>query len=193
MKKLLKESVIILIIVIIFAFFGNLVNPKGIPLIPDDSRYKIDSVTNNNIDYSKVWNDPYDTTNNKVAILSGGEKTKEGYIKPQNINLTQAKTLFDINGLFIDGRNREEYEKGHIKGAINIPYEEFTKLTIEEKKEMMKKYNKNGVIVCYCDGGGCDVSIDLGYEFAKIGFNSVNIYLGGYAEWKSKGYPVEEK
>lgn len=192
MKKVIKETVIILVIVIIFAFIGNVINPKGISLFPDESRYKIDS-TSNNIDYSKVWNDPYDTTNNRVAILSGGEMTKEGYIKPQNINLAQAKTLYDINGLFIDGRKREEYEKGHIKGAINIPYDEFMKLTVDERKEMMKKYNKNGVIVCYCDGGGCDVSIDLGYEIAKIGFNSVNIYLGGYSEWKSKGYPVEEK
>lgn len=192
MKKVIKETIIILIIVIIFAFIGNVLNPKGISLFPDESRYKIDS-TSNNIDYSKVWNDPYDTTDNRVAILSGGEMTKEGYIKPQNINLVQAKTLYDINGLFIDGRKREEYEKGHIKGAINIPYDEFMKLTVDQRKEMMRKYNKNGVIVCYCDGGGCDVSIDLGYEIAKIGFNSVNIYLGGYSEWKSKGYPIEEK
>ncbi len=192
MKAILKESLIVIIIAIIFAFFGNILNPKGISLFPDETRYKIDS-TNNNIDYSKVWNDPYDTVNNKVAVLSGGEMTKEGYIKPQNINLTQAKTLFDINGLFIDGRKKEEFEKGHIKGAINIPYEEFMKLTVDQRKEMMRKYNKNGVIVCYCDGGGCDVSVDLGYELAKIGFNSVNIYLGGYSEWKSKGYPVEEK
>ncbi|MCX7832586.1 MAG: rhodanese-like domain-containing protein [Ignavibacteria bacterium] len=192
MKKLVKESIVILVIVIIFAVIGNILNPKGISLFPDESRYKIDS-TSSGIDYSKVWNDPYDTTSNKVAILSGGETTKEGYIKPQNINLVQAKTLYDINGLFIDGRKREEYEKGHIKGAINIPYEEFMKLTVDERKEMMRKYNKNGVIVCYCEGGGCDVSIDLGYEIAKIGFNSVNIYLGGYSEWKAKGYPIEEK
>ncbi len=192
MKAILKESLIVIIIAIIFAFFGNILNPKGISLFPDETRYKIDS-TNNNIDYSKVWNDPYDTVSNRIAVLSGGEMTKEGYIKPQNINLTQAKTLFDINGLFIDGRKKEEFEKGHIKGAINIPYEEFMKLTVDQRKEMMRKYNKNGVIVCYCDGGGCDVSVDLGYELAKIGFNSVNIYLGGYSEWKSKGYPVEEK
>lgn len=191
MKTILKETLIVIIIAIIFAFLGNVLNPKGISLFPDENRYKIDS-TNDNIDYSKIWNDPYDTVNNKVAVLSGGEMTKEGYIKPQNINLSQAKTLFDINGLFIDGRKKEEFEKGHIRGAINIPYEDFMKLTVDQRKEMMRKYNKNGVIVCYCDGGGCDVSVDLGYELAKIGFNSVNIYLGGYSEWKSKGYPIEE-
>lgn len=189
MKTIIKEIIIILIVVVIFAIIGNIVNPKGISLFPDESKYKVDSTTK--LDYTNIWNDPYDTTNNSVALLSGGEMTKEGYIKPQNINLVQAKTLFDINGLFIDGRKREEYEKEHIKGAINIPYDEFMKLSIEERKEMMKKYNKNGVIVCYCEGGGCDVSIDLGYELAKIGFNSVNIYIGGFDEWKSKGYPIE--
>jgi rhodanese-related sulfurtransferase len=55
----------------------------------------------------------------------------------------------------------------------------------------MKKYNKDGVIVVYCRGDKCEVSIDLAYEIARLGFNSVNIYRGGIKEWKEKGFPTQ--
>jgi len=36
------------------------------------------------------------------------------------------------------------------------------------------------------------LSIDLAYDIAKLGFNAVNIYLGGYKEWEAAGLPVEK-
>jgi len=191
MNKTIKELIIVFFITLVPALIINALNPNGVSLIADDSMFKVDS--GKVINQNNIKNDPYDTTKNSETLLSGAERTKEGYIKPQNITLAQAKALFDINGLFIDGRKSIDFAAGHIAGSLNIPYEEFKAKTQEEKIEMMKKFNKNGIIVCYCDGGGCDVSIDLAYEFAKIGFNSVNIYLGGFAEWKNAGYPVEIK
>lgn len=189
MKKTFKEILKILLITIIAALIINAINPNGVSIIADASLFEVDSTKT--MDVSNIKNDPYDTTAKKLNLFSTTEKTKEGYIKPQNITLAQAKSLFDINGLFIDGRKPVDYAAGHIKGALNISYEEFRPKPQEEKIEMMKKFNKEGIIVCYCDGGDCDISIDLAYEFAKLGFNSVNIYLGGFAEWENAGYPVE--
>ncbi|MBN1633116.1 MAG: hypothetical protein JW917_03005 [Ignavibacteria bacterium] len=189
MNKILKEILIIFFIALIIALIINAINPNGVSLIADASLFEVDS--NKTLDVSNIMNDPYDTTTRKPNLFSTTEKTKEGYIKPQNITLSQAKSLFDINGLFIDGRKPVDFTAGRIKGAINISYEEFREKPQEEKIEMMRKFNKEGIIVCYCDGGGCDTSIDLAYELAKIGFNSVNIYLGGFLEWESAGYPVE--
>lgn len=189
MNKTLKEIIIIFLTALIFALIINTLNPNGVSVIADKSMFEVDS--NKTMDVSNIINDPYDTAGKKLNLFSTTEKTKEGYIKPQNIALAQAKALFDINGLFIDGRKQVDFAAGHIKGAINIPYEEFREKQQEEKIEMMRKFNKEGIIVCYCDGGGCDTSIDLAYELAKIGFNSVNIYLGGFAEWENAGYPVE--
>jgi rhodanese-related sulfurtransferase len=189
MNKTLKEILIIFFIALLIGLIINAVNPNGVSLIADLSMFEVDS--SKVMDVSNIKNDPYDTTGKKLNIFSTTEKTKEGYIKPQNITLAQAKALYDINGLFIDGRKPADFAAGHIKNAINIPYEEFKAKTTEEKTQMMKKFNKEGIIVCYCDGGECDISIDLAYEFAKLGFNSVNIYLGGFAEWENAGYPVE--
>lgn len=189
MNKTLKEILIVFFIALIIALIVNTINPNGIPIITDASLFEVDS--NKTMDVSNVINDPYDTTTKKPNLFSATEKTEEGFIKPQNIALAQAKTLYDINGLFIDGRKPIDFAAGHIKSAINISYEEFREKPQEEKIEMMRKFNKDGIIVCYCDGGGCDTSIDLAYELAKIGFNSVNIYLGGFLEWETAGYPVE--
>jgi len=189
MNKTFKEILIIFFVALLFALAINAINPNGVSLIADLSMFEVDS--NKVMNVSDIKNDPYDTTGKKLNIFSTTEKTKEGFIKPQNIALAQAKALFNINGLFIDGRKQVDYAAGRIKGAINIPYEEFREKSQEEKIEMMKKFNKEGIIVCYCDGGNCDTSIDLAYDLAKIGFNSVNIYLGGFAEWENAGYPVE--
>jgi rhodanese-related sulfurtransferase len=189
MNKTFKEILIIFFITLIIALIVNTINPNGVSIIADASLFEVDS--NKTMDVSNIKNDPYDTAGKKLNLFSTTEKTKEGYIKPQNIALAHTKALYDINGLFIDGRKPVDYAAGHIKGAINIPYEEFREKPQEEKIEMMRKFNKEGVIVCYCDGGDCDISIDLAYELAKLGFNSVNIYLGGFAEWENAGYPVE--
>lgn len=189
-KNLLKEILIILLSGIILGLIINLINPKGVPLVMDMRKYSM-----NEEDTSRkvpFWNDPYDTSSNKPPqMLQDVEYTKEGYVKPQNISLNIAKLLFEHNALFIDGRKKEEFDAGHIKGAINIPYEDFYKKTQEEKIQTMKKFNKQGIIVVYCDGGSCDISIDLAYEFARIDFTSLNIFREGYIAWEKAGYPTE--
>ncbi len=190
-RSILKEIGIVILISILLGLFVNLVNPSGIPLFMDESRY---SEKTSDKRMEEFLNNPTDTTSKSLPMHTkrNPERTKEGFIKPQNIKLDFAKILFDRNALFIDGRTAEEFNLGHIKNAINLPYTKFANKPKEEKIDIMKKYNKNGIIVCYCDGGSCDISIDLAYEIAKLGFNSVNIYLGGFKEWENAGYPTNK-
>jgi rhodanese-related sulfurtransferase len=190
-RSILKEIGIVITISILLGLIVNFVNPSGIPLFMDESRYSEE--TSSHL-MEEFLNNPTDTTSKSLPMHTkrNPEKTKEGYIKPQNIKLDFAKILYDKNALFIDGRTAEEFNAGHIKNAINLPYTNFANKPEEEKIEIMKKYNKDGIIVCYCDGGSCDISIDLAYEIAKLGFNSVNIYLGGFKEWKDSGYPTNK-
>jgi predicted sulfurtransferase len=189
--KILKQAGIILAVCIFLALAINFVSPNGIPLMFDESRYTTENSDKMKNDF--VNNQKNDgSTNGPTSMVGNPNKTKEGYIKPQNIKVDFAKILYDKNALFIDARPVEEYNAGHIDKAINIPYKEFMELTVEQRKEKMKDYNKDGIIVCYCNGGECEMSIDLAYEIAKIGFNSVNIYLGGYKEWEAAGHPVKK-
>lgn len=191
-KTILKEILIVVIVSVLLGVIVNFVNPSGIPLVMDTDRYSEEKSDKN---MGEFMNNPTDTTSNKPDLLHNRrqpEMTKGGFVKPQNIKLDFAKILFDRNALFIDGRLPEEYNAGHIKNAINITYSSFVSLPREKKMEIMNKYNKNGFIVCYCEGGSCDISIDHGYEIAKLGFNSVNIFLGGYEEWVEAGYPTSK-
>lgn len=176
-NKILKEVLIITIVSLITGLIVNSVNPKGIPLVRDDGdRFKIDS-----------------------ALAQGSEnkpvekvKTKEGFVKPVNIPVETAKKFFDENAVFIDGREETEFKEGHIKGAINIPYKEFYAKTPEDRQKMMDGIDKNKTIVSYCGSSECEISIDNAYEMAKIGYDNVKIFLGGYREWNELGYPVNK-
>jgi rhodanese-related sulfurtransferase len=191
--KTAKQILIILAISILTGLAVNAINPKGVQIILEKNKYALDTATQKKTVDGFV-NDPYDTTtkkSNKNMLNSTGKKNREGFIEPENITVELAKNLYDRNALFVDARTKEEYDSLHVKNSINLPYEEFRNKSFNDKMEIMKKYNKDGIIVVYCKGGKCEVSIDLAYEIAKIGFNSVNIYRGGIAEWKEKGFPVQ--
>jgi len=177
MKKTFKEASIIVFASIVIGLIANAVSPKGVPLFADYSeRFAIDSAKSvNSIDLNKR-----------------GKLNKGGFYEPVNIPLETAKQLFDDNAVFIDAREDIEFKEGHIKGARNIPYKAFVESTNEQKLEIMKGIEKEKIIVSYCSSDSCEISIDNAYEMAKIGYNDVKIFLGGYKEWKNKNYPIEK-
>ena len=180
-KKAIKEFLIIFIVAAVIGLSINFVNPKGIPLIMDASRYSAENSEN----IKKELTDS--------AKIPKHRKNKEGFIEPQNIKLDVAKLLFDRGALFIDARPAADYSAGHVNTSINLPYEDFHKKSAEERVNALKDYDKEKPIVCYCNGGDCEMSIDLAYDIARAGFNNLYIYLGGYKEWETAGHPVERK
>jgi rhodanese-related sulfurtransferase len=119
------------------------------------------------------------------ALENTKQDTAKTFVKPVDIKLDFAKLLYDKRYVFIDARDEKDYSAGHIAGAVNIPYH-----SLEEHKSALNRYSKNQVIVVYC-GAGCDVSIDMGYAMANMGFTRVYIFHGGWDDWKAAGYPTE--
>ena len=103
--------------------------------------------------------------------------------KPVDIKLDFAKALFDKKYKFIDARDIADFEAGHVQGAINIPFHE-----IDKYKDQLTNMPKEQVYVTYCSSA-CDVSIDMAYYMAKMGFKKLYIFHGGWDEWKNAGYP----
>ena len=56
-------------------------------------------------------------------------------------------------------------------------------------KDKLKLLPRNQVYVCFCSSA-CDVSIDMAYEMAHMGFTKMYIFHGGWDEWKKAGYPL---
>ena len=157
---------IVLIIIAVSSILGlivNSINPKGIPLIAKEK--------------SLPW------ANSETNFDKNGKET--ALKEPPAIHLEQAKNLYEKNALFIDAREKEEYELSHIKGAINIPFYNF-----DEYKYQLKNIDKNRTIVTYCDGTDCELSILLGNQLFELGYKKTFIFFGGWNDWLKAKYPV---
>jgi rhodanese-related sulfurtransferase len=111
--------------------------------------------------------------------------TKDVFNQPRLISLSQAYELYKDKILFVDARDPEEYEDGHIAGAINLPL-----FHIEKYMGNLSSVDKNEPLVAYCEGADCDMSIRLGNELFSKGYRKVFVFLGGWEEWQKANYPV---
>ncbi len=105
----------------------------------------------------------------------------------RSIDLEQAKFLFDKGIVFVDAREVEEFDKGHIRGAY--PYANFMELTFK----LDSLQGKDAPLITYCDGNECGSSEDLAYDLQSAGFTNIFVLYGGWSEWLKAGYPVEKQ
>ena len=108
--------------------------------------------------------------------------------RPIQMQLPAVKRYFDAGAVFlVDAREPEEYAEGHIAGAINLPFDHV--ITDPERLEGLDPEGKP--IVTYCGGGSCELSLNLAWELIRTGQSRVLVFMGGYPEWESAGYPIE--
>src|SRR6266581_5116018 len=96
------------------------------------------------------------------------------------IDLTNKVTTI----LVVDARTPEAYARGHVLGAINLPYHR-----IDSSTTALLPRDK--VLVTYCDGVFCNASTKAAARLAALGFR-VKEMLDGMNGWEAEGYPVEE-
>jgi len=166
--------------------FSDQTNTNGIDTIKSTS--SSDKTINNSDDNKADLNESksqhtveVNQNNNETGIKSEAEIVYE----PKAITISQAYSLYNANGKFIDAREALDYEEGHITGAINIPYYEF-----EEYKNKLDNLSKDEPVITYCSGTDCDLSILLGNQLSSMGYKKVFIFFGGWPEWIDANYPV---
>jgi rhodanese-related sulfurtransferase len=104
------------------------------------------------------------------------------------ISLDEAKNLFQSKGsVFIDARPLEEFTKGHIQGAISLPWHEAEQRVMDVTAD----FANNTVIITYCDGDTCDLSKDLALFLENLGFTNARVLVNGWTVWRNAGLPVE--
>lgn len=83
--------------------------------------------------------------------------------------------------VLVDVRPREEYEAGHIAGAISIPHTELM--------DRLKELPRNKTVVIYCRGPYCLLG-DVAQE--KLAAKSIEALrlADGIIDWRSAGLPV---
>ena len=81
----------------------------------------------------------------------------------------------------VDVRTAEEFAAGHVPGAQNFPIDELDPMSSDA-------WAKDAPIYLICEKGGrSKVAAD---KLAAAGYDARNV-LGGTAEWRAKGLPVE--
>ena len=107
------------------------------------------------------------------------ENTQEAVY--MNITAQEAKEIMDTQSgyIILDTRTQEEYDEGHIPGAIVIPYDE-----VLEKAEGILT-DKNQLILVYCRSGRR--SKLAAEDLVKLGYTNIKEF-GGILDWP---YEVE--
>ena len=105
------------------------------------------------------------------------------YISVEELALEENKIII------LDAREIREYEVSHVKGAINVGYDNF-----DISKILNTIKDKNKKIVVYCTLGVR--SEDIAEKLKASGYTNVFNLFGGIFEWKNNDYNVfnsEEK
>jgi rhodanese-related sulfurtransferase len=82
----------------------------------------------------------------------------------------------------LDVRPAQEYQAGHVPGAVNIP--------IERLEGELARLPKKREVIAYCRGPYCLMSFEAVARLRQRGWKARRLE-GGFPEWRAAGRPVE--
>lgn len=190
MKRLLLEGLLVALLGAILSLVANGISPRGLKL------------TRNYFPESKpALPAPAGSTN--LPAHAGGVSTNSleqlaGRLRDKGMHLADSNRVVELFHdprrqqdlvIFIDARDEEHYDKGHVPGAYLFDYyhPENYLATVLPACQVAED------IVVYCNGGDCEDS-ELASTFLRdAGIPPVKlwVYGGGMSEWSTNGLPVE--
>ena len=110
-----------------------------------------------------------------TACGQQNEETQEANYM-MNITAQEAKEIMDTQEgyVILDTRTQEEYDQGHIPGAVLLPYDE-----VLQKAETILT-DKNQLILVYCRSGRR--SKLAANDLVKLGYTNIREF-GGIIDW----------
>jgi molybdopterin/thiamine biosynthesis adenylyltransferase/rhodanese-related sulfurtransferase len=84
--------------------------------------------------------------------------------------------------LVVDVRERDEWEEGHIPGAVHVP-----RGSLESRIERVEP-DRTRPVVLYCSTG--NRSAFAAKTLEELGYESVSSLAGGFTDWKRNGFPT---
>lgn len=104
----------------------------------------------------------------KVKVITRGETTR---------------LINQEDAIVVDVRSRDDYRKGHIANAVNLPAAEIKKGNVGE----LDKYKEKPLIVACSNGVS---SLEPANLLHKAGFTKVSVLKEGVAGWSGENLPL---
>ena len=157
-----KEIFILLGLSIAAAFMVNYFLPDGIALVGQ-----------------------WDTSQGVVTAMAKNDIVIEGI---EIGTVDEARQLFDSGAyVFVDARSPEDYEAGHIPGAVSLPVGQ----SEERVAAFLERYPPEASIITYCSGRTCQDSHHLAEFLLEFGYDNVTVFIDGFPGWEAEGHPIE--
>ncbi len=180
-KSTVFEALLVGLAGLVLAFAANSLSPRGL------------SLTRNYFPAPK----PTALTNSPLAV-SAGSTNLATRLQSEGLQLAtfnQVSNLFHDPGyqngavLFIDARNEQHFQAGHIPGAYLLDYYH----PENHLGTILPLCSTAQEIVVYCNGGDCEDSqfTAMLLRDAQVPKEKLFVYGGGITEWTNRALPVE--
>jgi rhodanese-related sulfurtransferase len=159
----IRQSLLLLGLALTTAFAVNSFSPNGIPLLGE-------------------WD-----TSKGVITANPDSGIVDRDLEIESVDA--AKKFFDHrSAVFLDARSQDDFDRGHIEGALSVPVNDF-----ESRLEDLKgRYEADTYFITYCSGRECEDSHRLAHKLFENGYWEVSVFIDGFPAWEAKGYPVEK-
>ena len=115
-------------------------------------------------------------------VASGSFNTLLKMMLNHNVKeITVPEVISRKNVIFLDAREKNEYDVSHIKNAFFVGYKNFNVVSL-------KNFAKGAELIVYCSIG--KRSEDITQKLNKAGYTNVKNLYGGIFEWVNQGNEV---
>jgi molybdopterin/thiamine biosynthesis adenylyltransferase/rhodanese-related sulfurtransferase len=120
-----------------------------------------------------------------IPMASYRELLRRVKAEIDEVDAQTARELLDGSEppLLVDVRRRDEWDEGHIPGAIHIP-----RGSLESRIEKAAPDREQPVVV-YCSAG--ERSAFAARTLGELGYEDVTSLAGGFTDWKRNGFPTQ--
>jgi rhodanese-related sulfurtransferase len=205
-KRVLGEALILALLGAALSFAANGLSPRGLKLarnyfpkvvaLPPVSTNASPVVPGTNI---SLPNYPVKTNGaviSKTNAPSPIDLLRER-LKPKGIGLVDSNQVVQLFHdprlksnlvVFVDARNDDHYQAGHVPGAYQLDYYRPENYLMD----VLQACQIAQQIVIYCNGGTCeDSELAATLLMSAIPKEKLFVYGGGWTEWTTNSLPIE--
>ena len=202
-----REVLVITALSVLLALIYNTFSPKGLPLVRVEPNKTLvsDSALFSDVDSlrhtpdSSQWKDIKVIAPLHEQALRNPDSLKALVQKKEEVERKKAETVYRVitltqlqkllkakRGILFDARSEEDYLKGHIKGAKNVPG-----LDPGKYFEHFVQMPRDTLVIIYCNNPECHLGRELAKFLAVLEFNNMVLYDDGFDGWEKAKMPVD--